>query len=164
MSLLFDDCLNMGRDVSDGGAIYNLSSISEAGTITAANSLYAVKRAVYVERKVSVEALNQALAANFQGQAALQAWLANRVPKFGNDEDEIDLFARDVVRLNQRVIDELGVYDYRGGRIVTGSGISTAWAAGHWTGATPDGRLAVSRCPSAWGRRPERSVRAPRPC
>ena len=140
VSLLFDDCLRVGKDVAEGGARYNISSLAEAGTITAANSLYAIKRCVYDERWTSVEELNRALAANFDGFSRLHALLRN-VPKFGNDDDSMDQFARDIVKLNQRVLEELVLRDYRNGRIVTGSGISTAWKDGHHTGATPDGRL-----------------------
>ena len=114
--------------------------------------------------KVSVEALNQALAANFQGQAACRRGWRTASPSSATTRDEIDLFARDIVRLNQRVIDELGVCDYRGGRIVNGSGISTAWAAGHWTGATPDGRLRGQPVSVSLGPASGTSARAPRPC
>ncbi|MBM4092873.1 MAG: hypothetical protein FJ276_26215, partial [Planctomycetes bacterium] len=134
------DCLRAGRDIAHGGARYNISSLAEGGTITAANSLYAVKRCVYDEQRVSVEEVNRAIAADFVGYERLRAVLRN-IPKFGNDDDAIDRFARDIVKLNHQVIQELGLHDYRGGRFVTGSGISTAWKEGHHTAATPDGRL-----------------------
>ncbi|MBM3858471.1 MAG: hypothetical protein FJ395_02345 [Verrucomicrobia bacterium] len=153
VSLLFDDCLRDGKDIAEGGARYNISSLAEAGTITAANSLYAIKRCVYEQKRTSVEELNRATAANFEGHAQLHALLRN-APKFGNDDDRMDQFARDIVKLNQRVLDELNLRDYRNGRIVPGSGISTAWKAGHYMGATPDGRvrgqaLSISLGPSA---------------
>jgi len=141
VSLLFDDCLRDGRDIAHGGARYDISSISEAGTIGTANALFAVKEAVYEQKRISIRELNQVLGKNFEGEQALQSWLINQVPKFGNDNDEIDLFARKVVRMNRRAVEELGVRDYRDGVIVVGSGKWTAWAAGHRSGATPDGRF-----------------------
>ena len=140
VSLLFGDCVRTGRDIAHGGARYDISSLAEGGTITAANSLYAVKRCVYDEQRASVDEMNRALAADFVGYERLRAVLRN-IPKFGNDDDTIDRFARDIVKLNHQVIEELGLHDYRGGRFVTGSGISTAWKEGHHTAATPDGRL-----------------------
>lgn len=141
VSLLFDDCLRVGKDVSSGGARYNISSLAEAGTITAANSLYAVRRVVYEDGDASLDELRRAMEANFEGFGKLRARLLRGVPKFGVDDDGIDGFAREIVGLNRRVLDELGLRDYHGGQIVPGSGISTAWKAGHQTGATPDGRL-----------------------
>ncbi|MFZ5830396.1 MAG: pyruvate formate lyase family protein [Planctomycetota bacterium] len=158
VSLLFEDCLRAGQDVSEGGARYNISSLAEAGTITAANSLYAVKKVVYEEPRVSLPDLRTALAANFAGFAHLRTLLADHVSKFGNDDDGVDRFARDIVSLNRRVLDDLGMRDYRNGTIVPGSGISTAWKAGHRTGATPDGRyrgqsLSISLGPAAGSER-----------
>ena len=93
VSLLFGDCLRAGRDIAHGGARYNISSLAEGGTITAANSLYAVKRCVYDEQRASVDEMNRAIAADFIGYARLHAVLRN-IPKFGNDDDTIDRFAR----------------------------------------------------------------------
>jgi len=141
VSLLFDNCLRDGRDITAGGAAYNITSMSEAGTITAANSLLAVKKAVFEDRRMSLDELRAALAANFEGHARLRAYLRHAAPKFGNDNDEADSFARDMARLNHQVIQEIGAHDHRGGRFATGSGGATTWLRGTHTGATPDGRL-----------------------
>ncbi|MBM3891816.1 MAG: hypothetical protein FJ388_22095, partial [Verrucomicrobia bacterium] len=141
VSLLFDNCLRDGRDITAGGAAYNITSMSEAGTITAANSLLAVKKAVFEDRRVNFDELRKALAANFEGYDRLRAYLRHAAPKFGNDEDGADLFARDMARLNHQVIREIGNRDYRGGRFATGSGGATTWLRGADMGATPDGRL-----------------------
>jgi pyruvate formate-lyase/glycerol dehydratase family glycyl radical enzyme len=153
-SLLFDNCIGNARDIGEGGVRYNITSMSEAGTITAANSLLAIRKAVFEEKTATLEQLKQALRSNFQGHERLRAYLLHSVPKFGNDEDEIDLFARRLAEMNHEVLSELGLRDFRGGCFVTGSGDSTAWRNGHNMGATPDGRLqgqalSVSLGPSA---------------
>ena len=140
-SLLFDDCLAKGLDITEGGVRYNITSNVEAGTITAANSLLAVRKAVFEDRVTTIDELNEALRKNFDGFARLRAYLLHRVPKFGNDRDDIDLFARRVADFNHEVLAEINTRDYRGGRFFTGSGGSTAWLSGTTTGATPDGRL-----------------------
>ncbi len=141
VSLLFDNCLRDGRDITAGGAAYNITSMSEAGTITAANSLLAVKKAVFEDRRTSLDELRQALAANFEGHGRLRAYLRLATPKFGNDEDGADFFARDMTQLSHQVIQEIVNRDYRGGRFATGSGGATTWLRGADMGATPDGRL-----------------------
>jgi formate C-acetyltransferase len=140
-SLLFDDCLARGLDIGAGGVRYNITSNWEAGTITAANSLLAVRKAVFEDRVVTFSQLLDALEANFEGHEELRGYLLERVPKFGNDVEEADLFARRIVALNHEVLDEIGARDYRGGRFFTGSGGSTEMVFGLSLGATPDGRL-----------------------
>jgi len=154
VSLLFDGCLAQGKDITEGGARYNMTSISEAGTMTAADSLLALKKAVWEEKVATLPQLKEALRADFHGFDKLRAHLTDRVPKFGNDIDEIDELACRLAAMNCEVLDELDEHDFRDGRFVTGSGNSTAYRAGLGTGATPDGRcrgeaLSVSLGPTA---------------
>jgi len=137
-TLLFDDCLRRGLGLREGGVRYYIPSNSEAGTITAANSLYAIKRAIFENKLLSLPDLVQTLNRNFEGQDRVRAYLLHKVPKFGNDVDEIDSFARRIAEWNHEVLAGAGA---PGCRYFTGAGISTAWLEGASTGATPDGRL-----------------------
>jgi formate C-acetyltransferase len=150
-SLLFEDCLARALDLDAGGVRYDIRSTTEAGTITAANALLAVKKAVFEDKAASLPELSEALQSNFEGHGKLRAYLVNKVPKFGNDVDEIDLFARQIAEWNDAVLADLST---AGCRLYTGSGSSTAWLRGTTLGATPDGRLkgealSVSLGPSA---------------
>ena len=153
-SLLFEDCLARALDLDAGGVRYDIRSTSEAGTMTAANALFAIKKAVFEEKIVSLPELSDALRRNFDGYGKLRAYLLNKVPKFGNDVDEIDLFARRIAEWNDEVLADLSAASKHGCRLFTGSGSSTAWLAGSNIEATPDGRLkgeglSVSLGPSA---------------
>ena len=67
--------------------------------------------------------------------------LIREVPKFGNDIDEVDLFARDVAYTYTRPL--LKYRNPRGGRFQAGLyPVSANVPLGATTGATPDGRLA----------------------
>ncbi|MCR5279408.1 MAG: glycyl radical protein [Lachnospiraceae bacterium] len=67
--------------------------------------------------------------------------LIKEVPKFGNDIDEVDLFARDVAYTYTRPL--LNYRNPRGGRFQAGLyPVSANVPLGAATGATPDGRLA----------------------
>jgi len=142
VSLLFDDCLKEGKDISCGGATYNITSNTEAGSITAANSLLAVKKAVFEDKVATLEELRDAVRSNFDGHGELRQYVLNRTPKFGNDDGSADALARRVVDINHEVIEELGEPDFRGGTFATGSGGATSYQRGTQTGATPNGRLA----------------------
>ena len=142
VSLLFPGCLEKGKDITAGGATYNITSNTEAGSITAADSLMAVKKAVFDDRLVTIEDLRGALRLNFDGWGELRQYLLHQAPKFGNDLDEIDALARWVVDVSAEVIHELDEPDYRGGIFATGSGGATSYQVGVRMGATPSGRLA----------------------
>ena len=68
-----------------------------------------------------------------------------QAPKYGNDDDHVDTIANDVYKF---VIDEEAKYQaarrpVRGKiRGVGGASVSSIWAGGAITGATPDGRFA----------------------
>jgi len=142
VSLLFDGCLASGRDITAGGAAHNLTTIAEAGTITAADALYAIKVAVFEQKKFTMSEVLDALRDNFEGHEALRQYLLKKVPKFGNDIEEVDRFCAGIVELNDTVIRELDRRNLYGGFFASGSGLSNAFMLGQWVGATPDGRKA----------------------
>jgi formate C-acetyltransferase len=142
LSMLFDDCLEKGLDITAGGVRYYVASVGESGTITAANSLYAVKRAVYEEKWCAMAELLQALRDNWDGHEALRIRLLKRIPKFGNDDPDIDAFAARIAGMNADCFEEIHARNYWGGPFATGSGISIAFSFGAHVAATPDGRFA----------------------
>jgi formate C-acetyltransferase len=140
-SLLISDCLEKGREYHDGGARYNLPLICGVGTGTMADSLAAIKKLVYDDKKVSLEELAVAMRANFAGHERLQQMLLNRASKWGNGDDYVDALAHDVVEL---FCDELEKHHNAEGVPYAANMIPTTthvWF-GSLTGATPDGRLA----------------------
>lgn len=86
----------MGKDLSRGGAKYNVGPvITGIGLAVAANSLAAVKKLVFEDRACSMATLVDALRANWQGYEPLRR-LAADAPKYGNDDDYVDAIARKV--------------------------------------------------------------------
>lgn len=141
-SLLFPDCLERGLDITRGGVAHNLVSISESGCVSAAEALYAIRQGVFKEKVFTLEQLREALSRDFEGYEWIRGYCWNRVPKFGNDRDDIDAFCTDIVEYNHECIEALNLTTYTGGHYIVGSGISSAWALGNSTPATPDGRKA----------------------
>jgi formate C-acetyltransferase len=96
LSMFITGCMEDGRDVHEGGGRYNPTTINGVGIGTVADSLAVVKRFVFEEKKVSMEELAAALYANWKGSEELRLLLLNKAPKFGNDDDYVDLIARHV--------------------------------------------------------------------
>ena len=189
LSSMVDDCMKKGKTVQEGGAVYNFTGPQGFGIANMADSLYAIKKLVFEEKKVTLGEYRKAMALNYgegldavsmtemavdilrelekQGQKTgpkeveavvktlsqdlipeeekqkyrkLRQWI-DEVPKFGNDQEEIDEFAREVAYLYTK---PLPYYrNPRGGTYQAGLyPVSANVPLGAQTGATPDGRLA----------------------
>ena len=189
LSCMVEDCMKRGKSVQEGGAVYNFTGPQGFGVANMADSLYAIKKLVFDEKKVTLAEFKRALAANYGrgvspeeaqrvtvevvknlkaagkpvGEEQIAAVLAQvlagsvspedkkrydellelieAVPKFGNDVDEVDAFARDVAYTYTRPLQNFR--NPRGGTFQAGLyPVSANVPLGAQTGATPDGRLA----------------------
>ncbi|EPP1033154.1 formate C-acetyltransferase/glycerol dehydratase family glycyl radical enzyme [Cronobacter turicensis] len=158
-SALVDDCIERGKSIKQGGAKYDWVSGLQVGIANLGNSLAAVRRLVFEQGVVTQPQLAQALNDDFSGLTGeqLRQRLINSAPKYGNDDDDVDLL---LARAYQTYIDELKQYHNTrfgrgpiGGTYYAGtSSISANVPFGAATMATPDGRKA--RTPLAEGASP----------
>ncbi len=148
-SALTDDCIERGLNLKEGGAVYDFISDLQVGIANLGDSLAAIKKCVFEDKSITTEELWNALANNFEGEEGerIQDILINDVPKYGNDNDYIDLLLREAYDI---YIDEIKKYkNTRYGRGPIGgcyyagtSSISANVPQGAGTLATPDGRKA----------------------
>ena len=98
VSGLVDDCIERGRELKKGGAVYDLSAGQTGNIANVANSIAAIQKLVFEEKRISKEQLWQALQSNFESDHGeqIRQLLINHAPKYGNDDDYVDLIARDV--------------------------------------------------------------------
>lgn len=139
ISLFLDDCVAVSRDCTDSGAHYNTTGLVAVGAATVADSLYAVKKIVYDEKKLSLRQFVEILQKNFEGEEVLRQYIVQRLPKFGNDIDEVDQIVKEITEL---FADELKKYkNSRGGEFWPALySVSAQVGLGNACGATPDGR------------------------
>jgi pyruvate formate-lyase/glycerol dehydratase family glycyl radical enzyme len=95
-STLTDDCIPRGRDITDGGAVYNYHSVCFLGTANVADSLMALKKFVFEEKSIAAEEILAALRCNYEGYEPLRQRLLKQAPKYGNDIPEVDALAEQV--------------------------------------------------------------------
>ena len=140
LSALVGGCVEKRRDITGGGARFNFITVEGVALATAADSLSAVKRLVFDEKRVLMEDLLRAIESNFEGEEFLRQLLVNKAPKYGNDDPEADGMARAITHW---WAEEAAAYTtpltgkrYRGGYLSWNYGIAYAPA----TSATPDGR------------------------
>ncbi|MBN1255500.1 MAG: formate C-acetyltransferase [Deltaproteobacteria bacterium] len=142
-SALMVDAIKVGRDALDRTLPFeNGSALNLVGMINVADSMAAVKKLVFDEKKVTKKELKAALAANWEGNGYGEIRkLCLAAPKYGNGDPFVDSIAKE---LYQFWADTAGTFTSAWGGTVKPTGISiTAHApGGALTGATPDGRYA----------------------
>ncbi|NRY61685.1 glycyl radical protein [Clostridium beijerinckii] len=148
-SALTDDCIERGLNLKEGGAVYDFISDLQVGIANLGDSLAAIKKCVFEDKSFAPTELWDALLDNFEGEDGkrIQDILLNDAPKYGNDDDYIDLLLREAYEI---YIDEIKKYkNTRYGRGPIGgcyyagtSSISANVPQGAGTLATPDGRKA----------------------
>ncbi len=135
-----DDCLENGLSMEEGGARYNVGAVSMIGTVDAGNSLAAIKRLVFDDKKITMDQLCQALDSNFDGHADIRR-MCQDAPKFGNDDDYVD---EQVAWVTHIVTEEAKKYKttYGGRKLTVMVPMYGYVPAGIGVGALPFGRLA----------------------
>lgn len=140
-TLFMRDCISQGRPVFKGGARYNNVELEILGLTNACDSLYAVKRAVFDEKKYTARELLELLQQNFEGHESDRLYLRNRIDKFGNDVEECDALRARISKDTYQMFNQASTV--LGGIFVPGEVIFvTHEPAGQALGATPDGRKA----------------------
>ena len=108
-SALTDDCIGRGKTIKEGGAVYDFISGLQVGIANMADSLAAITKLVYEEKKITKEQLWNAILDDFQSEEnkKIQEMLINDVPKYGNDDDYVDQL---VVEAYDSYLDEIKKY------------------------------------------------------
>ncbi|TFG34843.1 hypothetical protein EU527_01330 [Candidatus Thorarchaeota archaeon] len=140
LSALMDGCAARGKDINQGGTDWNFNTLEGMGIATLADSVAAVKKMVYDEKRVSMSELLKAIESNYSDFEELRQLLRTKAPKFGNDDDYVDSIARELsIFWAEEVFRHKNPYTnrrYRAGYLSWNYFIPLA----PLTAATPDGR------------------------
>ncbi|MDA0106924.1 pyruvate formate lyase family protein [Vibrio sp. La 4.2.2] len=138
-SILTDDCIGRSKALLDGG-VYKLGGTNETyGNTNAYDSLAAIKKVIFEDKKYSYSELIQALRVNFDGYDRMKYDLIN-APKFGNDDAYVDDIA---VEMHEYICNgikdsaaKVGMDSYL--VVIINNQVNTEW--GRATSASADGR------------------------
>jgi len=133
------NCMEKGQDILITDADHSYG-ISDRAIVDAADSLIAIKKLVYDEKKLTMDELLKALDTNFKGKRGEEIrQMCLAAPKFGNDIDEVDMMVRDVGEFSGSVI-----MSYKNPFDVpckiSREGLSWHYFGGLGCGALPNGR------------------------
>jgi len=141
ISSLLEGCLESGRTMQEGGAVYNSGGIMGVGIAIVADSLAALRKYIFEKKEIPFEEMLEILNNNYEGHEDLRIRLENDSSKYGNDIENVDILARDSGRAFSNSIQS---------RMTTRDGpyhsalfsVSMYIPQGEVLGATPDGRKA----------------------
>lgn len=149
VSCFINDCLDLGKESSNDGARYSFIYPCFPGFINLIDSVSAIKKAVYEEKRITLEQLRDVLKGNFDGEDRLRAFLLNRCPKFGNDIEESDEIAKDLFLYIKDELKQFGTCVRNGNFHPSYFAWIMHGVLGEQGSATPDGRKqaeALSEC------------------
>ncbi len=104
-SLLTEGCIESGRDFNDAGAIYDYYQIMLGGVPNLADSLAVIRKFIYEDKTYTLSRLKEILEADFP-EESVRLDFVNKAPKFGNDLEEVDSIAADIVDFACDVLEE----------------------------------------------------------
>ena len=142
LSVTIDNCLENGLDITEGGAKYNFSGVQGIGMPNLSDSLYAIKKFVFDEKRYSFDELISVMERNYDctNGEEIRLRLINDDDKYGNDLEEVDKLSSDILRLYCKEVEKYT--NPRGGIFIPGSyTVSAHIPLGEVVGATPDGRM-----------------------
>ena len=138
-SILMDDCISRRKALLDGGVEILGGTNETYGNINTSDAMYAIKKLAFDEKKYTLSQLNEACLHNYEGYEGILKDILD-LPKYGNDEAEVDEMANRMYEyvakgIRQRGIDAgLGYYLI----VISNNQTNTDW--GHQTDASLDGR------------------------
>ncbi len=142
MSLFVDGCMQNGKDVTAGGAVlYGGPGTIFAGLGTYVDSMAAIKKLVYDDKKYTLAQIKEALDANWEGYGQIRRDCQN-APKYGNDDDYADLIAADIVDYTEKRINQHKSLYAKQIHGTLSQSFNTP--LGEMIGATPNGRPAFA--------------------
>jgi len=137
LSATLDDCIEKGLDITQGGLKYRDKGMFVMSPINAVNSLAAIKKVVFDEGVASFAEVKNACKDNFEGYEQLRLKLL-AAPKWGNDDDEVDLLGKELLEFSCREILKHRIDSEA--RFLSGIHQPHHVTGGASVGATPDGR------------------------
>jgi pyruvate-formate lyase len=150
-TLCMHDCIEKGKDCTDIDAVrYNFTSVNVLGVPNVSDSLYAIKKLIFEDKKYNLAEMQTAIENDWKNNEMMRQHFLN-CPKFGNDDQEADEMAVKVSESIRTILESKrnskgfcfrpSLFQYMGHTY-----------AGPMLGATPDGRKSAE--PLAHGMNP----------
>lgn len=141
-SLFHECCIERGLDIYQGGAKYDpVKVVSAFGLGTAVDSLMAIRKFVYDEKRVTLREMYRMMRENFENDALFRMMLENGAPTHGNNVEAADETARTIFGWFADAVENANRAGIRGVAVTSCFSYNAQVTLGERIGATPNGRL-----------------------
>ncbi|MBN1855807.1 MAG: formate C-acetyltransferase/glycerol dehydratase family glycyl radical enzyme [Dehalococcoidia bacterium] len=143
LSSLTEGCVESGRPLQKGGAVYNFGpAVNNIGIADTGDSLAAIKKLVFDEQRLTMNQVLTAIENDFEGHEDVRTMLLHDAPKYGNDDDYVDDITRAAAHISNDEV--MKYYNIFGGQAQSGNvGVNSHMSFGTVVGALPSGRKAT---------------------
>jgi len=143
ISACMEGPLESGTDLTKHGSEYSIYTPFLGGLSHAADSLAAIKKLCFEEKKIDWNELLDAVRDNWEGKESLRQMVMSRAPAYGNDIDYVDDIAREIVEFYVDATKKYGANSKNNITFNPSVGTFEHYVAmGMVLPAMPDGRLA----------------------
>ena len=140
LTVITEGCLESGKDISCGGAVYNNYGILSVGLSSAVNSLVNINNYVFKDKLFSLADVSSAVKQNYSGYEAMQTLFLQKKDGFGSDSSYALSLTKEIMSITSS---QLSAYkNPLGGKLKFGLSSPTYIRSGASCGATADGRRA----------------------
>ncbi len=141
LSIVVDGCIESGTEINAGGARYNSTGCQGVGLADVIDSVTAIDKIVYKDKKLSLSELIAAVDGNFAQHRDLRTYILNKVPKYGENKELSDHYTKIISGMYSQAV--MQFKNSRGGSYFPGLwSMTTHIAFGARMPALPSGRLA----------------------
>lgn len=145
ISVFIDGCMEKGRDVTRGGAVYDYSGINIINSVAnVVDSLYVIKKLVYDEKRFTLSEILTAVDDNYAGHEPIKQAIDAVQGKWGNANVESDELARRVTTELFKTCATHRAYRNGGPFVPFINSMTSHTLDGRVSVATPDGRKAAT--------------------
>lgn len=139
VSATFAGCMESGKDVMNGGAMFNSTGNSCIGVGNVAESLNVIDQVCFKKKWATTRELYDALMNNWEGYEDLRQRIVGQLPHFGNADPDCDKYMTFAANTYAEAINQC--VGPRGNHYSAGCyPVTLNVVFGYMTGATPDGR------------------------
>ncbi|MFC1966205.1 glycyl radical protein [Chloroflexota bacterium] len=136
-SALLEGCIEAGEDCREY-KYYADTIVQPVGQVTCINSLAAMKKLVFDDKKYTMAEIADTLKNNWEGKEEMRLEFAS-APHWGNDDEYVDEIGKDFMRRNTELVHSFkNIWGYEHAEDGTGGSSYYSWSG--LAGATPDGR------------------------
>ncbi len=138
-SSVYHGCIESGTDITRCGCERKDKGFMITGVVVAINSIAALKKVVFEDKRYTLGEVYEAMQANYEGYEKMRQYLWN-APKWCNDDDYADEFAVEIIKMATAQVNKYKTPS--GGVHLAGPHQPHPVFAGRNIPATPEGRFA----------------------